>query len=317
MIHGHDDVVARRDGVVARVLAGVDGTDDAIALLDRAESVVEVPLVDESERARLHALEDGRTPRPAHWHSVLARRAERAVGYAGLVLPEEPGGVASGDLAVLRDEPPTDPVLSVLLDGMEALAARHGAGRLRVWLRHALPADITCIADDGYALERRLAVLGRDLHDVEPPETPADVRIRSYRPDVDDDEVVAILAAAYAGTAEGGWDRERLRARRSYGWFDPDDLLVAEGPDGLLGLHWTKRRNDDVGEVYNLAVAPAGQGRGLGALLLMAGLAHLRERGCSEALLWVDLSNERAVRLYARTGFHIRWEDVALTRTLR
>jgi ribosomal protein S18 acetylase RimI-like enzyme len=44
---------------------------------------------------------------------------------------------------------------------------------------------------------------------------------------------------------------------------------------------------------------------------------HLRDVGCDDIVLWVDLSNERAVRLYASHGFHTRWEDVALTRSLR
>jgi hypothetical protein len=33
--------------------------------------------------------------------------------------------------------------------------------------------------------------------------------------------------------------------------------------------------------------------------------------------LWVDLANERGVRLYTSHGFHVRWEDLALGRELR
>jgi mycothiol synthase len=96
-------------------------------------------------------------------------------------------------------------------------------------------------------------------------------------------------------------------------WFRAEDLLVAEAPDGrLLGLHWLKRREADVGEVYNLAVHPDGQGQRLGPLLLAAGLAHLRAVGCEDVLLWVDRANDRAVRLYEGEGFTTRWDDVAL-----
>ena len=31
-------------------------------------------------------------------------------------------------------------------------------------------------------------------------------------------------------------------------------------------------------------------------------------------MLWVDLANERAVRLYAAHGFRLQWEDVAFSR---
>jgi mycothiol synthase len=321
-VEQHDDVIATRDDVEARVLAGDDGVDDAIALLDAAEADLEVPLVDEAERERLHALAAGTTPRARHWHSLLARRGPTAVGYAGVLLPEAPGLPATGDVAVARTRPPCGPVLSVLLAGLEGLAWRHAAGDLEVWIRHAAPDDVTCATDEGYGVRRRLGVLGRDLDDLAPDAVSdaevAGLDVRPYRPDVDDAGVVAVLAAAYAGTDDGGWDLARLRERRGWSWFDPGDLLVVVDERGwIAGIHWLKRRTATSGEVYNLAIHPDAQGRGLGALLLAAGLAHLRERGCDEVLLWVDLANERAVRLYTSQGFSTRWEDVALGRTLR
>ncbi len=93
--------------------------------------------------------------------------------------------------------------------------------------------------------------------------------------------------------------------------------MIAEDADGrVLGLHWLKRRSASVGEVHNLAIHPDGQGRGLGPLLLRAGLDHLAATGCDEVVLWVDRANERAVRLYTSLGFVTRWDDVALARTL-
>lgn len=314
----HGDVIATRDDVVARVLAGDRGVEAALALLDAAGSVVEVPLVDEAERARLESLASGRDGRAPHWHSVLARRDGEAVGYGGVLLPESPGEPAAGDVAIARDHPPCGPVLSVLLAALEGLAWRHEAGRLTVWIRHATGPDIACAAAEGFGTERRLGVLGRRLGDVRPVEPPPGVAIRAYRPDEDDEAVVAVLAAAYADTADRGWTLDRFRQRRAYSWFRAEDLLVADAGDGRLrGIHWLKRRGAGVGEVYNLAIAPDAQGSGLGAALLAAGLAHLAGQGIDDVLLWVDLSNEKAVRLYAAQGFATRWEDVALGRTLR
>ena len=92
---------------------------------------------------------------------------------------------------------------------------------------------------------------------------------------------------------------------------------MARTADGdVAGIHWTKRRDDETGEVYNLAVHPGAQGGRLGAVLLRAGLAHLQECGCRRVMLWVDLANERAVRLYTAQGFEVAWEDVALGRSL-
>ncbi len=302
------------------MLDGADGVGDAVSLLDRAESTVEVPLVDEAERARLEDLAEGREERASHWHSVLARRGDEAVGYAGILLPHAPGGTATADLAVARTAPPSDAVLSVLLASSEALAWRHAAGRLEVWLRHATAPDVACAADEGYGIARRLGILGRplDVDAVGEVVVPEGVTVRAFRPGEDDEEVVAVLAAAYDGTADGGWTLERFHERTSYRWFRAEDLLVAEGPDGRIdGIHWLKRRGAETGEVYNLAIRPDAQGHRLGAVLLDAGLRRLVDTGCRDVLLWVDLANERAVRLYASQGFHTRWEDVALARTLR
>jgi mycothiol synthase len=317
-VREHGELIAERGDVAATVLHGAAGVDEAIALLDEAEAAVEVPLVDEAERERLHELAGGDAQRAAHWHSVLARREGAPVGYAGVVLPRSPGLDATADVAVAPGEDPRGPVLSVLLAGLESLAWQHAAGRLQVWIRHAAATDVACATDEGYGVERRLGVLGRGLEDVPAHAAGDGVRVRTYRPDEDDEGVVAVLAAAYASTPEAGWDLARFRERRGWSWFRPEDLLVAEVEGGRLGgLHWLKRRGSGVGEVYNLAIHPDAQGRGLGAVLLGAGLVHLREVGCQEALLWVDLANERAVRLYASQGFTTRWEDVAFTRTLR
>jgi mycothiol synthase len=325
----HDDVAAERGDVVGRVLSGGDGHDgwtdaaaveDAIALLDAAESEALVPLVDEAERHRLRALHT-QDERASHWHPVLARRGDQAVGYAGIVLPDAPGLLAVGDLAVSREHPPSEPVLSVLLASLEGLAWQHAAGRLQVWIRHATADDVSCATDEGYGVDRRLAVLGRHLpvptgEDAAAP--PPGVSVRAARPQVDDEAVVAVLAAAYGTGPDGGWDLARFRERRQLDWFRPEDLLVAVDEVGrVLGLHWLKRRSATVGEVYNLAIHPDGQGRGLGGVLLHAGLDHLTALGCDEVLLWVDRANERAVRLYTSQGLTTRWEDVALGRTLR
>lgn len=315
----HRDVVACVDDVEARVLRGDDEVESVVALLDRSEQAAGAPLVDESERARLDDLARGRTDRAGHWHSVVARRADDVIGYAGLVLPshEDTSGVAHVDVAVDRDARPSQPSLQALLAAVDVLGRRHDAQRLQVWLRHATEADLHCAARAGYAVERRLGVLSRpldtDLPDVDVPEG---VAIGNFR-EADADDVVEVLAAAYAGTADAGWTREQFDRKRGYDWFDPADILVARAGDGdVLGVHWTKRRGERTGEVYNLAVHPEAQGARLGAVLLHAGLDHLHDLGCREAVLWVDLANERAVRLYTAQGFEVVWEDVALCRVL-
>lgn len=317
---GHDRTLAARAGVRARLLTDRDDLADAVRLLDRAEARAGAPLVDESERQRLEAAVAGDGDLEEHHHAVLADRGGRCVGYAGVVVH---GGDRHGvgDVAVERGPQPAGDVLRTLLEALDVVVRDHDAHGTQLWIRHAEPDDVVSAVAAGYAVERRLAVLGRSLpvaevDDVDDVEEDHAVRVRpSRREDVDG--IVATLAAAYRGTPDEGWDRQRFEGHTDNDWFRFEDLLVAEDDGGLLGLHWTKRRGEHTGEVYNLAVAPRGQGHGLGRRLLDAGLAHLHGIGCREALLWVDLANEAAVRLYATAGFTARWEDIAFLRHAR
>jgi mycothiol synthase len=68
-----------------------------------------------------------------------------------------------------------------------------------------------------------------------------------------------------------------------------------------------------IGEVYVVGVDPAAQGLGLGRVLTMAGLRHLRDLGLPAVMLYVDESNTPATSLYADLGFE-RWSTDAMYR---
>lgn len=301
--------VAADGDVEVRILGGQEGGDAALAFLAFAEAAAGVPLVDESERARLERLATG--VRPERWDPLLATHAGAPAGYAGLVADATEG--ATADIAVDRTLDAGREVTRLLLAGLVAVAERRETDRLHAWIRHVRDADEEAARSCGFEVERRLHVLGRALSDVVEPELPPGVYVRGFEED-DAEGVVGVLAAAYAGTPDAGWDLEEFAVRRSYDWFDPADLLVATRGGDVVGVHWTKRRGDGVGEVYNLAVAPHAQGSGLGRSLLLAGLAHLATRGCDEAVLWVDADNEPGLALYRSTGFRPRWTDMAFTR---
>ena len=46
----------------------------------------------------------------------------------------------------------------------------------------------------------------------------------------------------------------------------------------MVGFHWTKQHQDQLGEVYVLGIAPSAAGRGLGKALLLTGLRSLQRR---------------------------------------
>ena len=311
----HAEELLERDGVVVREAADARELQAALELLDRREQQSGVPLVDEAERERLGRAVEAGAVGDSGWRVALAWREQTVVGYVGLVIDADAGQV-TGDVA----DPEGGAGLAVLLEAAARLAQQHGARRLQVWTRQAGEREVEVARSTGFEVARGLAVLGRSLQSDLPSPPTAAATVRPYRPGDDDEAVVEVLAAAYDGTAEQGWDLERFEGRRRLPWFRPEDLLVAELDDAddgpaLAGLHWLKRRDERTGEVYNLAVHPEAQGHRVGPLLLHAGLAHLREQGCDEVILWVDLANERAVTLYRSQGFATRWLDLALERT--
>ena len=112
---------------------------------------------------------------------------------------------------------------------------------------------------------------------------------------------------------------EDFRERTSESWFDPAGLLLAvpseEDADlpPLLGFHWTKVHDDEdppYGEVYVVAVNPKAAGRGLGTVLTIAGLQHLKDRGLDSVLLYVDGDNDPAIAVYTGQGFEVDRTEV-------
>jgi mycothiol synthase len=98
-------------------------------------------------------------------------------------------------------------------------------------------------------------------------------------------------------------DPAGLAERMAEPWFDPAGLLVANDGDRMLGFHWTKQHDADLGEVYVVAIAPEAQGQGLGRVLTLAGLHHLAGLGVREVLLYVESDNHPARKVYERLGF--------------
>lgn len=164
----------------------------------------------------------------------------------------------------------------------------------------------------GLAQARLLLIMQRDLAAY--PATPASAEGVTIRAFTDDDlpALLATNAAAFAHHPEqGDLDADHFAALAGTDWFDPADILLAEVDGEIVGFHWTKRHGEGLGEVYVLGVHPKAEGKGLGRLLLDAGLAHLAEVGCDRVVLYVDGAEERPVRLYESARFETLRRDVA------
>ncbi|MEX0592081.1 MAG: GNAT family N-acetyltransferase [Nitriliruptoraceae bacterium] len=310
----------------------------AIEFLDRcatdwwpAGSPEPLPAVDEAEGRRLSTLMAGSAV-GAQWKAwvALADGDDQIAGYLGARRSPGPDSSLDVELAVERTGDRSGRVVTALLGRLRSWLgdeAGSGAAAVGIWVRQVDDVLDSVMRDTGGLVDRHLGVMALTVAaspgnwDDQATEDPASIVIRPSDDSEDDiAAVVAVLAAAYDGTAEAGWDRTRFDQHAAAEWFDPRDLLVAvrigdrdgdRGGNGqVVGVHWTKRRSATVGEVYNLAVDPEVAGRGLGRRLLAAGIGRLQHRGCDAVMLWVDLSNRPAVRLYEDAGFILVATDV-------
>ncbi len=235
---------------------------------------------------------------------LLAEAHGRLVGYAQLAEPGMPSSAA--ELLVAPG------------------ARRQGVGRA---LLGALPRDVRVWAHGDLPVARAFAAaLGlttvRELHrmvlrfapePLEEPTLPPGLRVRTFRPGLDDAAWVAVNAVTFASHPEQGrLTLADLHERMAQPWFDPDGffLVVPVGSDPLSGkaqpdppiaaFHWTKA---PPAQVYVVGVHPAYQGAGLGRAVVLLGLHHLRSRGFAEVSLYTDGDNVPAVRTYRRLGF--------------
>ena len=194
---------------------------------------------------------------------------------------------------------------------------RRVTGPLWVWAHGEHPAALRLAQRAGLERSRELWQLRRSLIDPVPPRPlPDGLRLRAFVPSQDEPAVVQVNNRAFAWHPEQGrWDVTELTLRQQEPWFDPRGFLLAvDADDRLRGFHWTKVHPGGLGEVYVIGVDPSAQGIGLGGALTVAGLEHLRARGLSEVLLYVESDNAAALQTYGKLGFRLHHIDVEFLR---
>jgi mycothiol synthase len=284
-----------------------------------------------SEHVVLH-LRFGGDIRAVH---LLIRHGDQLVGYAHVDTTDPVEGAAA-ELAVHPLHRRRGLGRALVTEAMAVADERAGQspGRLRLWAHGDHPSATALSMSLGFERSRVLWQMRRSLFAPIPePTLPDGMSIRAFRPGTDDANWIALNAAAFADHPEQGrWTINDLHIRMKEPWFDPAGFLLAQrDSDGeLLGFHWTKihgaapcqspegtsapHPHEPIGEVYVLGVSPAAHGTGLGTVLTLAGLRHLRGQGLDQAMLYVDEANTRAVALYQRLGFG-RWAtDVCFRR---
>jgi mycothiol synthase len=246
-------------------------------------------------------------------HLSLALPNGTVIGYAHLV-PAAAGSPDDDWSAELLVSP--DYRRRGFGSALAAELVRSAAGHdVRVWAHGDLHAAAALAKSAGFTRVRSLWRLRMSLKDAAIPEPvfPAGVTVRTFKPGADEDAWLAVNHRAFAHHPEqGSWTSDDLRLREEEPWFDPAGFFLAERDGELAGFHWTKvhpdggENGEPIGEVYVVGVDPSQQGTGLGRALTLAGLAHLRDRGLANVMLYVDEDNTTAVRMYMSLGF-TRW----------
>lgn len=276
---------------------------NVLTSLSPAEHAAVLALVNHTEAA------DGVRPLNDEAMAAVARDGDTHV-----LIADDAGGVAAVGYAFVSSAFGTaqlvvHPAHRRRGHGRALLDAARTAGGSGIWSFGDLPPARALARSADLTPVRSLLIMERDLQNLPAPTATHDVRLRTFT-DADADALLAVNAAAFAHHPEqDAMTRADLEAKQREPWWDPTGIIVATDAEGLVGFHWTKRHDATTGEVYVIGVDPRASGRGIGTLLLDAGLAYLAAVGATRVILYVESDNP-AVRLYERTGFATFHTDV-------
>jgi mycothiol synthase len=148
---------------------------------------------------------------------------------------------------------------------------------------------------------------------VEVADVPAGATLRNFESHRDEGAWLEQNNAAFANHPEqGAWHQRDLDERTHEPWFDPSGFLLLEIDGRVAASCWTKVHElhpDRFGEIYVVSVHPDFQHHHLGRVMVTQGLNVLWRKGVSDAVLFVDESNDSAKKLYASLGFRLERED--------
>ena len=232
---------------------------------------------------------------------LIARQDGQILGYA----QQNGGPVPTGELVVA-------PRYRGRGVGSVLLAALIERGPLRIWAIGNRPAAQALARRHGLSAVRVLLRMERSLEEpVLASPVPDDVLIRTFRLGSDEEAWLDLNARVFAAHPEQGRiSRGDLQERLAEPWFDAGGFFLAVSGGRIVGFHWTKQHEDQLGEVYVLGVDPQSGGRGLGRALLAVGLTHLKRLGNTKAQLYVEADHGAAIALYSAYGFRVVRRDV-------
>jgi mycothiol synthase len=271
--------------------------NSVVGLVAKAAAVDQTPGLNEAALLQLRRSH-------ATTKHLLVSEGEELVGYAQLM----PGPEWSAGQLVVAPDHRRQGVGTQLLQRL----IMESNSPLRVWAMGDTPAARALAVAAGMVRQRELLIMDRLLDGELPrPVVPRGVHIRTFAAGQDEQEWLRVNAAAFAKHPEQALiDLDDLKDRMAEPWFDPKGFFVATRDNAMIGFHWTKQHQDQLGEVYVLGVAPWAAGQGLGKALLLTGLRSLQERGSTRVELYVEADHKAAIELYRTYGFGTASRDV-------
>jgi mycothiol synthase len=298
---------------------------DVHHVLDPAERAAVTDLVAREHRRSGHRpVSDQAWLELAHggptWHSAVTCRSDGGTAASDELVAIcliGRGTAWTLEVVVDRDRPARHALVHGVLAAARDEIARAGGGDVRWSLFDAGDDADALAASAGLAPGRVLLQMLVELPLAGSSDSRPAVATRPFEVGRDERAWLEVNNAAFAWHPEqGSWDMAALELREHEDWFDPAGFLLHERDGRLAAFCWTKIHHDTdpvQGEIYVIAVHPDFHGSGLGRALTVAGLDHIVSRGVTTGMLFVDLDNTSAVRLYESLGFHVHRIDRAYT----
>lgn len=188
-----------------------------------------------------------------------------------------------------------------------------GGGHVHMWVFKPTHSSDKAALENGLSKGRLLYQMIADLNDplLEVPE----IDLVPFEVGKDEEAWLKLNNAAFGNHPEqGAWDIKTLQSRFRQPWFDPKRFYLYKEGEKLIGFCWIKIHeefNEPLPEIYVIAVDPEYKGNRIGQSMLAKVLKVLKQDGFHEIMLYVDSTNEPALRLYEKFNFKIDHIDMA------
>jgi mycothiol synthase len=188
---------------------------------------------------------------------------------------------------------------------------------LRLWVHGENEAAAALANSFNFEKIRTVLQMQKHLTDIEKlPIIDPKIIIRSFLPGLDNNDWLSLNNKVFKDHPEqSDWQLSDLNHRLNEEWFDEKGFFIATLNNQMIGSTWTKihgalthdhdssHDHPAIGEIYITAVDPEYAGKKLGKTLTITALNFLKINNLTEAKLFVDSTNSKALKLYQGLGF--------------